>query len=251
MSFKDHFSGHAESYARARPTYPEALFDWLVELAPSRALAWDAGTGNGQAARSLAARFEQVHATDASAAQIDHARPHPRVRFAVEPAERSSLESASVDLALVAQALHWFDVEAYFAEVSRVLREGGVFAAITYAHAHVSREIDALVDRLYGEVLGPYWPKERALVESGYADIEFPFDEVDEVPAFDMRAELDLDSLLAYLRSWSATQRHASATASDAVAAFEPALARAWGPRERTRTVRWPLTVRCRIKGPS
>ena len=61
-AFKDHFSGHAAAYARARPTYPDALFDWLAARCDRHDLAWDAGCGNGQASLALADRFRRIHA---------------------------------------------------------------------------------------------------------------------------------------------------------------------------------------------
>ncbi len=53
MNFKDHFSGHANIYHEARPTYSAELFDWLAKQTPARDLAWDAGGGNGQASIAL------------------------------------------------------------------------------------------------------------------------------------------------------------------------------------------------------
>lgn len=52
--FKDHFSGHAKQYARYRPAYPAALYDWLAGEAPARHCAWDVASGNGQAAVEIA-----------------------------------------------------------------------------------------------------------------------------------------------------------------------------------------------------
>jgi hypothetical protein len=74
MRFKDHFSRQAADYAKFRPHYPQELFDYLGGIAPSRQLAWDCGTGNGQAAVGLASVLERVIATDASEKQITNAR---------------------------------------------------------------------------------------------------------------------------------------------------------------------------------
>ncbi len=241
--FKDHFSGHAAHYAAARPGYPDALFDWLADQAPARALAWDAGCGNGQAAVALAARFDAVYATDPSATQVAAAAPHPRVRYAVEPAEACALPDASADLIVVAQALHWFEHARFFAEAARVLRPGGVLAALSYGLTHVDAAVDAVFMRLYDSALGPYWPPERRLVESGYAGLAFPFDPV-EPPVVDMRCDWNLAQYLAYLRSWSASQRHINATGRDAVTEAEADFARAWGDASSIRAVRWPLAVR-------
>lgn len=125
MSFGDYFSGHAASYREFRPTYPPELFAWLASVAPGRELGWDCGTGNGQAAAGLGEHFDLVIASDASAKQIEHAKPHPRVHYVVAPAERSPLEDNCVDLTLVAQALHWFDHDRFYSEVRRVSRPEG------------------------------------------------------------------------------------------------------------------------------
>ena len=114
--FKDHFSSHADQYARSRPTYPAELFDYLMSLTSLRGLAWDCATGSGQAAVALAGHFAQVVATDASAAQIANAAAHPNVAYLVATAENSGLSNESVDVITVAQALHWFDFSAFFNE---------------------------------------------------------------------------------------------------------------------------------------
>ena len=67
MSFKDHFSRQAADYATFRPHYPAEIFQYLGTVVPSRKLAWDCGTGNGQAAAGLASVFGRVIATDACA----------------------------------------------------------------------------------------------------------------------------------------------------------------------------------------
>ena len=173
------FGAVAAHYAAFRPTYPAALFAWLAAESPGRTLAWDCATGSGQAALALAEHFEQVVATDVSAEQLAHAGRHPRVRYARAPAEASPLDDASADLVTVAQALQWFDLDAFFAEVDRVLRPGGLLAAWTYLLFETSPEVDAIILRYYRETLGPYWAWERRLVEEGYASVAFPFEAVE------------------------------------------------------------------------
>lgn len=243
--FRDHFSGHADAYARFRPVYPPRLFAWLASVAPGHERAWDCATGNGQAARGLAPHFREVVATDASAEQLRSAAPHPGVVFRVAAAESSGLEDASVDLVTVAQALHWFDLPRFFAEAARTLRPGGVVAAWCYVQVAVSAEVDAVVARLYGETVGPFWPPERALVEDGYRSLALPppFVEVD-APELAMEARWTLSELLGYLGTWSAAQRYRRATGRDAVVEVSPELGAAWGPAGEVRTVRWPLQLR-------
>jgi SAM-dependent methyltransferase len=243
LDFPDHFSSIAAGYATSRPRYPDALFSWLASLAPGRRCAWDAGTGNGQAATALAGHFDHVIATDASAEQIAAAVSHPHVEYRVTTAERSGLATGSLDLVIVAQALHWFDVSAFNVEAGRVLRPGGVLAVWTYALPALGDPVlDAELGRLHDSVRG-WWPAERRLVETGYRTLPFPFPEV-AAPAFDMTARWDLDRFLSYVRTWSAVTRFREATGTDPVATAAAGLSRAWGRAAEVRTVRWPLSLR-------
>lgn len=243
MGFKDHFSEHAQAYRRFRPGYPDALFRYLSELSPDLDRAWDCGTGNGQAAVALAAHFREVIATDASAEQLAHAGGPVNVRFDVAGAEASGLAAASVDLITVAQAFHWFDQPRFFAEAERVLRGGGILAIWTYGVMHVDPVVDALIQRFYRDIVGPYWPPERAQVDAGYADARLPFPEL-EVPYFEMSAQWPLEAVLGYLRTWSATQRYIRERGEDPTEGLRRALTRAWPQTDVPRTVTWPLQVR-------
>ena len=243
-TFPDHFSRVAGAYAENRPRYPDGLFDWLASIAPRRELAWDCATGNGQAALGLARYFDRVIATDASAAQIAAAHAHPRVEYRVAPAEASGLAVASADLVTIGQALHWFDRPAFYAEVRKVLRPGGVVAAWTYgATSFDDPRLDEAHRTFYVDVVGPYWPAERALVETGYRDLEFPFEEMDP-PAFDMTTEWPLASFLGYVGTWSAVSRFREARGEDPVPGLASALAAFWGDPAATRRIRWPLAMR-------
>src|SRR5215470_15770711 len=139
--FKDHFSASAAGYATFRPKYPAELFDFVAALPERRRVAWDCATGNGQAALPLAERFDRVVATDASAEQIAHATPHPRVSYGVGLADESGLDGESVDLVTVAQALHWLALDRFFAEVRRVVVEGGVLAVWCYTRPVLEGEL--------------------------------------------------------------------------------------------------------------
>ncbi len=239
---KDLFSAHPENYARARPTYPAALFDFLASVVPDQALAWDCATGNGQAALPLAERFRQVEATDLSAAQLAQAPVHPRIRWRVAPAEHGGLPDGSTDLVTVAQAYHWFDHEAFHAEVRRVLVPEGLLAVWCYGLTRIEPRIDALIDEFHHVTLARFWEPERRLVLEGYASIPFPFRAV-AAPPFEMEAGRSLQQFLDYLGTWSAVQACRSATGQDPVAELAPRLAEAWGG-EAERKVRWPLTLR-------
>jgi SAM-dependent methyltransferase len=243
VDFKDHFSIQAATYAKARPRYPDTLYEWLAAQAPACATAWDAGCGNGQAALALAAHFQRVIATDPSAAQLRQAPAHARVEYRLETAETPGLDDDSVDLITVAQALHWFDPDRFHAAARRVLKNGGVIAAWTYALSRVDAAVDAVFMRLHDELLVDYWPAERRHVANGYRDLPFPYEPV-TVPAFDMQVQWTLPQYLDYLRSWSASQRFLADRGEDAVSLVAAAFAQAWGDPARPRTIDWPLSVR-------
>lgn len=240
--FKDHFSGHASAYTRYRPGYPAELFKALAALAPDADCVWDCATGNGQAALGFAPHFARVEATDASAEQIANALPHPKVHYTVVPAEASGLKDRSVSLVSVAQALHWFDFERFYAEVRRAAKPDALLACWSYELCHANSGVDAVVEKLYRDLGDAYWPPERRHVEAGYRDIPFPFPQV-ALPAFQMRASWSLEHYLGYLRTWSAVRAYIKKNGRDPVKEMETELARAWGDPSKELQIAWPLNI--------
>jgi SAM-dependent methyltransferase len=243
MSFKDHFSGHADDYKAFRPAYPPELFAYLASLVSTCGLVWDCGTGNGQAAIDLAGHFARVFATDASSEQIRQAEPHPRVEYAVACAERCPLPDRSVSLVTVAQALHWFDREKFYVEVGRVCKPGGFLAAWTYNLLSVNASIDPILDRLQSEYVGPCWPPERALVDAGYRTIDFPFQEF-PIPRFVMQADWDFSRVMGYMNTWSSTKVFIRENGFNPLERLGPEFLEAWGDPTLARTVRWQFYIR-------
>ncbi len=241
--FKDHFSEISAAYAAHRPSYPAAVVDFLARLAPAKRLAWDAGCGSGQLSVLLAGPFERVVATDASPEQIGRATPHPKVEYRCARAESSGLPERVADLATAAQAVHWFDLPAYYAEVRRVVRSGGIVALISYGVVTVNADLDAVIQPFYRNVLASYWPPERRHVDDGYRSLPFPFAELD-APAFEIRLEWPLLDLVGYVGTWSAVWALEQAKGEGPFATFRHELAHAWGPATAVRTVRWPLAFR-------
>jgi len=243
MTFKDHFSDNSADYQAYRPRYPDELFTYLASIAPSHDTAWDCATGSGQSALVLSEHFKQVIATDASANQLQHAPQKDGVTYRVEPAERTSFADASVDLITVAQAVHWFDLARFTDEVLRVLKHEGILAIWTYGVLTISPQIDKLVNDLYGPTLNQYWPPERAMIDRGYRDIDFPLQEI-TTPDFAMQVEWNLSQLVGYLCTWSAVKRYTTAIGTNPVETLYDDLAAAWGDVSRKRVTHWPFTLR-------
>lgn len=239
-TFPDHFSGHAALYRRYRPTYPAELYAWLAARSQARGLAWDCATGSGQAAVGLAAHFERVVATDASLEQLSQARAHPAVGYALAAAEHAPLADASADLITVAQAVHWFRMDAFYREARRVARRGALLAVWTYSLVRVSAAVDAVVDWFYADVVGPWWPPERQHVHERYAHLPFPFDRV-PTPDFDMRPRWRRGDLVGQLSTWSSVNRYREDRGEDPLDLLEPRLAEAWPDPEEVRDVSWPI----------
>lgn len=242
--FADHFSSRAAAYAAYRPTYPDAFIAWLASLAPARELAWDAGTGNGQAATMLASHFAEVVATDPSAEQLARARPDPRVTYRLGREGESGLAAGRVDLVTVAQALHWFDRARFYHEAQRVLRPRGVIAVWCYSLARMEPAIAAAFDHWHETRVKRHWPPERRHTDNGYRDLDFPFDEI-TAPEWTMTAHLTRAQFLGYIGTWSAVmnaqQREGLDLAAELAAALEPV----WRSDDpRAVRIDWPIGLR-------
>jgi len=243
MPFRDYFSSQSKDYARHRPSYPETMFEYLASLAPGRELAWDCGTGNGQAALSLTERFQQVIATDASAAQIENAFPHERIEYRVEPSEKTTIASKSVDLVTVGTAVHWFDFEAFYQEVRRVSRQNGILAVWTYYFPVIEPEIDRWLEHFYWETLAGFWPERIHYLEERYTTLPFPFEEI-VPPKFEMTAAWEFENFAGFLASWSAVRKLVETQGESAYDGPIKELERIWNKGKSMREIRWPLHFR-------
>lgn len=205
---KDLFSVDSQRYQQARPTYPQSLLQSLLQYVPERELAWDCGAGSGQLTHMLAPYFDQVVGTDISQTQLSHAEYYDNVSYQLQPAENTTFPDHCFDLITVAQAIHWFDFEAFYAEVRRTIKPSGILAVVGYGLIHVDDlEINAKIQHLYHQTLNGFWDAERHYVDERYQTIPFPFDEI-EMPAFQIEAQWTLAQLLQYLKTWSAVQHY-------------------------------------------
>jgi len=251
MSNAELFATVAREYANFRPGYPPELFAWLARVSPALNAVWDCGCGSGQASTALAQYFDAVYATDVAPEQVAVARPHPRVRYAVAPAEHSGLGDSSVDLVTVAQALHWFDVDAFYAEARRVARRGALIVVWNYPRPRfVAARLDRCFLDFYSGVVGPYWPPERRHIEANYSTLPFPFEPV-EAPAFALELNWTLEQVIGYVSSWSATARYRKALGEDPVPRLTATLGAIWPAAGATVPLRMPLGLRAGRLGPA
>ncbi|MDX2000985.1 MAG: class I SAM-dependent methyltransferase [Chitinophagales bacterium] len=240
MNFKDYFSTQAIDYAKYRPDYPAALFDFIFSKVHHQGKAWDCATGNGQVAIKLAERFEQVVATDASEKQIASAMAYKNVTYQVVAAEQSGFADELFDLITVGQALHWFHFDQFFTEVKRVAKPGCFFIAFGYGDNFIEPNIDKVVQWFSNDLLGGYWPKERQYIDDSYLTIPFPFKQV-EMPAMYISKNWDLADLMGYFSTWSSTNLYIKQNGSNPLQLLSPRLLDVWGEPTQKRLVQWPL----------
>lgn len=239
---KDLFSEASDKYAQHRPQYPQALFDYLNTLVTNKDQAWDCGTGNGQIAAVLADTYTQVYATDISTAQIAAAPQKPNLQYSVQSAEQTTFPDNSFNLVTVVQAIHWFDFDAFYAELKRTARPNAILAVIGYSNLKIDHNIDPLIQTFYAGILGPYWDAERRYIDEQYLTIPFPFEEI-KAPAFQISVDWTLEQLIAYLGTWSALKHYLKANPDNPLIALENHLASVWGP-EPVRSMHFPLLLR-------
>lgn len=211
------FNKQAKQYSESRPTYPEELFQFIASKTPCHDLAWDVGTGSGQAARTLAGIYKNVVATDTSPKQLEFALKLPNIRYQCTPPKMSIAEleqnvsaESSVDLVTSAAAMHWFDLPNFYQQVKWILKEpDGVIAAWSYTKAEINASAaNALLQKLYDDS-DPYIdPRARFFLHDKYRTIDFPFqpvDGLDHTGPFEFKMEwlMDLDDCFAFIKSWA------------------------------------------------
>ncbi|KAL3718062.1 hypothetical protein ACJRO7_003237 [Eucalyptus globulus] len=251
MAMQGPYDQVAKGYVATRPQYPDEWFSKLSTLTSRHALAWDAGTGNGQAAIAIAEHYERVFATDTSEPMLKQGIPHPRVQYLYTLSSLSEDETVamlggenSVDLITVATAVHWFDIPKFYSIAKRVLRKpGGVIAVWTYTGMiGATPEFERILRRLR-EACKPYWKPGIQYVFEEYQNLPFPFESVglgcEGQPAhLEMSREISFETFLSRLRTSSAVstakQNGVDLLTDDVVKEFETA----WGGSDSVRTVK-------------
>lgn len=205
---KDLFSAQSELYQQARPTYPQSLIDSLIQQLKGFDRAWDCGAGSGQLTRLIAPYFQQVIATDLSQNQLDQAPALSNVSYLQQAAEQCTFPDQYFDLITVAQAIHWFDFEKFYAQVKRTLKADGLFAVIGYGLLTLEDAfLNDRLQQLYHQTLNGFWDAERRYIDEQYQSIPFPFQDI-PMPQFQIELHWTGQQLWDYLQTWSAVQHY-------------------------------------------
>lgn len=238
---KDNFSVQSAGYAQYRPTYPTELYDFLLSLVTNQETAWDCATGNGQVATALAEHFNHVLATDISQNQLSHAVQKENITYLLESSDKSSFADDTFDLITVAQAIHWFDFDAFYSEVKRTLKPFGIIAVFGYGVMKIDEKVDSVIHKLYKTILGQYWDDERSYIDQGYQTLPFPFQEL-PVPDLSIKTLWNFEQLTGYLNTWSAVQHFQKANGSNPLEEVIAELHLAWG--EGNKDITFPILLK-------
>ena len=205
---KDLFSQNSQLYKQARPGYPLSVIHEILKHTPEHSFAWDCGAGSGQFTQLLVPYFEQIVATDLSESQLQSAPYFENVSYQIQIAEQTIFANQSFDLISVAQAIHWFDFEKFYAEVRRTLKVNGLLAVVGYGLLEIQdQQVNTMIQALYYEKLAGCWDAERRYIDEAYQTIPFDFDEI-TVPKFSMTYQWTAAQLLKYLSTWSAIKNY-------------------------------------------
>ena len=147
------FDSDGREYSQFRPRYSDALLKWVASTAKEHGVLWDCATGNGQAAVGLARYFKQVIATDSASSQIEAAEVLSNIEYRQADAACSGLSACSVDCVTIAQAMHWFAYDDFFAEVKRVAKPVRVWLRGVIPPVFTDPQIQALWQRCYIDYL--------------------------------------------------------------------------------------------------
>lgn len=239
----DNFSKQSAHYALYRPTYPPALYDFLLSHTSAREAAWDCGTGNGQVAVTLSNIFSHVWATDISENQLKQAPVIPNISYVHTRAEQTSFASNTFDLITIAQAIHWFDFGKFYEEVYRTAKPNALIAIWGYGLLQIDPILDPIVDSFYSEQIGKYWDSERKYIDEAYRTIPFPFQEI-ATPGFEIEAEWNLTQLEGYFNTWSSVQKYIARHQVNPVQEVIHQIQPYWQPTEGKKQIRFPVFMR-------
>lgn len=241
LLMKDNFSTQAKGYSQFRPSYPPEMIEYIVSFVNDKSTALDVATGNGQVAFELAKYFDTVYATDISDKQLENAQQADNITYLKARAEQTDFRENQFSLITVAQAIHWFDFDAFYTEVRRTLKPEGILAVLGYGLFITNDHSHKILLRYYNEIVGPYWDAERRYLDENYETIPFPLEEI-AAEKFVNRFTWTFEQLVGYLETWSATQHYIKQIGSNPIDVIKEELKESW--QQGDAQVVFPLLLR-------
>jgi SAM-dependent methyltransferase len=172
------YQQHADTYAKARPNYhPELVRRFMARYAGGTVV--DLGAGTGIFTRHVVdAGCSPIAIEPVPEMRAQLAAQLPTVNVRSGTAEDTSLDTASADTVVAAQAFHWFDHQSALAEIRRILRPGGHLVCVWNVKDESVdwvRNYTTILDRYAGET-----PRHRTMVWRRAIDDHPAFEHVDE-----------------------------------------------------------------------
>lgn len=197
------FDTDISAYSKYRPQYPATVAQALAGLVKYRGVCWDAGTGTGIMAAALAKYFNLICATDVLQEMLRLAPANKSILYSCQPAEQTDFPDDFFDLIVAAQSAHWFQLDLFYQECKRVAREGAAIAIIGYSSPTLPSILQTIYDYIEQQLLGNYWSPKIEILDNGYQQIDFPFQEI-EVRLEPIRCNWTIAELIGFITSWSA-----------------------------------------------
>jgi len=132
------FTGFADKYDKFRPSPPSVIVDILTQLALTSTpnLVVDIGCGTGLSTRIWSSRAKKIigvePSNDMRSIAESQSKGDSTIHYQPGFSTATALPDSCADIVVISQALHWMDPIPTFTEVVRILRPGGIFAAIDH-----------------------------------------------------------------------------------------------------------------------
>lgn len=206
------FSDRVQDYVKYRPSYPDALIDYLIAYTgiPETATVADLGSGTGIFSGLLLERGFQVFGVEPNTkmrrASVSNLSDFPAYKAVNASAEKTTLDDQCADLITAAQSFHWFDVEKTRAEFARIAKPGA-YAALIWNERTPEDPFQQRYEQLLENHVDAYAESMHLnigedLIRSFFQDAEVHF------VSFDNQQMLDLTALKGRLLSTTYAPKH-------------------------------------------
>lgn len=212
---------------------PGAVMNWLSALPSGRETCLECGAGTAEISAFMVSQYSSVTALDADQRHMKILKKP--VQGVCATADALPFADNTMDLVISMQALHHFDVDKHLAESHRVLRDGGVFAALCWGEIHLPADVASAYSSVF-EALQPCWEDARQWLVRGYEGLKFEGAEITLPPAR-MTRLLCLDDLDLTIATWSSARK----AHKDGVRIPDPKITSRQKRLQNRFPVSWPL----------